>query len=189
MGALEVLVTDILIEAGLDASTVKTRTALELPGYFRPEKKWDLLIVSGGKLIAAMEFKSQVGPSFGNNFNNRVEEAIGSATDVWTAYREGRLGNGPQPFLGYFFLLEDCEKVHTPVRNSEPYFVVDEAFKNAAYSDRYTLMIRRLVRERLYTAACLTLTSSSEPYAISHPAPDLDFTRFVAHLKGLAAQI
>jgi len=63
---------------------------LELPGYYRSEKKWDLIALSGGELVAAMEFKSQVGPSFGNNFNNRCEEAIGSATDFWVAFREGR---------------------------------------------------------------------------------------------------
>ncbi|MEM7659876.1 MAG: PaeR7I family type II restriction endonuclease, partial [Bacteroidota bacterium] len=39
----------------------------ELPGYFRPTKDWDLLIISPNhELIAAVEFKSQVG-SFGNN--------------------------------------------------------------------------------------------------------------------------
>ena len=34
MGALEVLVSDILCEAGLKKVDVRTRTALELPGYF-----------------------------------------------------------------------------------------------------------------------------------------------------------
>ncbi len=88
--------------------------ALELPGYYRPEKKWDLLVVVEGQLITAIEFKSQVGPSFGNNYNNRVEEAIGNATDIKTAFREGRVGPS-RPFLGYFFLLEDTPRVHTPV--------------------------------------------------------------------------
>jgi len=125
MGALEALVSDILIEAGLAKLHIHTRTALELPGYFRPEKKWDLLVIAEGQLVAAMEFKSQAGPSFGNNFNNRTEEAIGSATDIWTAYRERRLGTGPRPFLGYFFLLEDCKEVKQPVKNAEPYFEVD----------------------------------------------------------------
>lgn len=100
MGALEVLVSDLLAEAGLDRLHIHTRTALELPGYFRPEKKWDLLVVADGQLVTAIEFKSQVGPSFGNNFNNRSEEAIGSANDIWTAYREQRFGIGPRPFLG-----------------------------------------------------------------------------------------
>src|SRR4051794_30854606 len=81
MGALEVLVADILVEGGLNQVEIKTRTALELPGYYRPEKKWDLIVISKNQLVCAMEFKSQVGPSFGNNFNNRTEEAIGSAVD------------------------------------------------------------------------------------------------------------
>jgi len=38
MGGLEVLVADILGDAGLTPLDVKTRTALELPGYFRPER-------------------------------------------------------------------------------------------------------------------------------------------------------
>ncbi len=120
MGALEVLLTDILLDAGLSHSEIRARTGLELPGYYRPEKKWDLLVVAGGRLLLAVEFKSQVGPSFGNNFNNRTEEAIGSAEDIWTAYREGRFGHHQAPFLGYFFLLEDCARVHAPVANAEP---------------------------------------------------------------------
>jgi hypothetical protein len=66
MGAMEVLVSDILCEAGLAKLDIRTRTALELPGYYRPEKKWDLIVVSEKRLVLAMEFKSQVGPSFGN---------------------------------------------------------------------------------------------------------------------------
>lgn len=38
MGALEVLVTDILCEAGLKKPDVRSRTSLELPGYYRAEK-------------------------------------------------------------------------------------------------------------------------------------------------------
>ena len=39
MGALEVLVSDVLCEAGLKKVDIRTRTALELPGYFRATKK------------------------------------------------------------------------------------------------------------------------------------------------------
>lgn len=38
MGALEVLLTDVLLDAGLRSSHIRVRTALELPGYYRPEK-------------------------------------------------------------------------------------------------------------------------------------------------------
>ena len=186
MGAIETLISDILLESGLDKLHIKTRTALELPGYFRPEKKWDLLVIANGQLVAAIEFKSQVGPSFGNNFNNRTEEAIGSASDIWVAYREGRLGSGPRPFLGYFFLLEDCPKVHKPVRNAEPYFKVDPLFNKASYQVRYEVLLRRMVKERMYDAACLTLSTNESPSAVSFPAEDLTFQRLVATLKGVA---
>jgi hypothetical protein len=184
MGAMEVLVADLLADAGLEKLDVRTRTALELPGYYRSEKKWDLIAVSNGQLVTAMEFKSQVGPSFGNNFNNRSEEAIGSATDIWVAYREGRFGKTPAPFLGYFFLLEDCDKVKTPVRNKEPYFKVDPVFDKASYSKRYELLSRRLVLERVYSAACLIMATNSPRTHITQPAEDLNFRRFVAALRG-----
>lgn len=184
MGAMEVLVADILCDAGLKKIDVKTRTSLELPGYYRSEKKWDLIVVSEGQLVTAMEFKSQVGPSFGNNFNNRSEEAIGSATDIWVAYREGRFGKTPTPFLGYFFLLEDCDRVKTPVRNKEPMFKVDPVFDKASYSKRYELLARRLVLERVYTAACLVMATNSPKTEITQAAEDLSFHRFVALLRG-----
>jgi hypothetical protein len=186
MGALEVLVVDVLKEAGLDHVAIKTRLGLELPGYYRPEKKWDLIVVADGRLVCALEFKSQVGPSFGNNFNNRTEEAIGNAVDIWTAYREGRFGTSSRPMLGYFFLLEDCPRVHKPVRLVEPHFQVDEAFIGASYAKRYELLCRRLVLERNYDAACLTLATNETPTAISHPAADLNFERFVRELQGTA---
>ena len=94
------------------ASTMQTFTAVAalscLPGYFRPTKLWDLLVINEGRLIAALEFKSQVGPSFGNNFNNRTEEAIGTAHDLWTAYREGAFGKQPRPFVGWMMMVEDA---------------------------------------------------------------------------------
>ncbi len=185
MGALEVLVTDLLVEAGLEQLHVKTRTALELPGYYRPEKKWDLLIVASGQLVCAIEYKSQVGPSFGNNYNNRVEEAIGSASDIWVAFREKRLGT-IRPFLGYFFLLEDCAQVHTPVRKAEPYFAIDPVFEGASYSKRYEILCERLILERLYDGACLTLATNAHPTTITHPAAPLDFRRFAAQIQGHA---
>lgn len=185
MGALEVLVVDLLEEAGLKRLDIRTRTGLELPGYYRPEKKWDLLVISEGRLVTAIEFKSQVGPSFGNNYNNRVEEAIGNATDLWTAFREGRLGQF-RPFLGYFFLLEDTKKVHMPVSVKEPYFKTDPIFQNASYCQRYEILCQRLILERLYDGACLTIATNASPSRISMPRKELDFGQFAARLQGHA---
>jgi len=186
MGALEMLLTDVLLDAGLDSSHIRARTALELPGYYRPEKKWDLLVVVDGQLLVAVEFKSQVGPSFGNNFDNRTEEAIKNGEDVWTAFREGRFGKYQAPFLGYFFLLEDCQKVYAPVRNSEPHFSVDPIFNGASYARRYEVLCERLVLERKYTSACLALGRKDSPTAVSFPAATLNVRQFAASAEAHA---
>lgn len=145
-----------------------------------------MLVFSNGQLIAALEFKSQVGPSFGNNANNRVEEAVGSAEDVWKAYREQRFGPGPRPFLGYLFLLEDCPKVHTPVKLNQPHFQVDPVFVTpqggTSYAQRYEILCRRLVHENLYSSACLLLATNATPTIVTQPAPDLTFRWLLAGL-------
>ncbi len=97
------LVVDLLTASGLQRATIYWRQKTELPGWFRAEKNWDLLVVADGKLVAIVEFKSQVG-SFGNNFNNRTEESLGSATDLWSAYEEGAFKPSERPWLGYFML-------------------------------------------------------------------------------------
>ena len=182
LDALAELVAQIFIDEGFPESSIQRGTSLELPGYYRPEKKWDLLVVHDDVLAAAIEFKSQVG-SFGKNFNNRAEEAVGSATDIWTAYREGRFGN-IRPWLGYLFLLEDAPEASRPVGAREPFFEIDEAFKGASYKKRYEIFCRRLVRERLYDAACFVTSSEDPASSIEEPARDLSFAKFAAEIKG-----
>ena len=108
---------DLFIEAGLAEAHVFWRDRKELPGFYRAEKNWDLVVVADGSLLAVIEFKAQVGPSFGNNFNNRTEEALGNATDLWAAYREGAFSPSARPWLGYVFILEDCAKSQAPFRS------------------------------------------------------------------------
>lgn len=64
------LVIEVGTAAGFDKAEIFTNTAVPLPGYYRPQKNWDVVFVREGKLVAAIELKSQSG-SFGNNFNNR----------------------------------------------------------------------------------------------------------------------
>lgn len=178
------LVRKLLIDAGVPEACIAIDSKVELPGWFRAEKKWDLLIVHEKELIAAVEFKSQIGPSFGNNFNNRTEEAIGSATDIWAAFREGAFRPSSRPFLGYLMLLEDCERSRTPVKVVEPHFGVFPEFRAASYRDRYAILVEKLLRERLYDGACL-LCSSADDAATGNfyePNPELTYTKFIAPL-------
>src|ERR1700737_2830721 len=111
MDGFAALMIDLVHANGLGhASIYRNRAALTLPGFFRPTKLWDILVIQDGRLVAAVEMKSQVGPSFGNNANNRAEEAIGTAHDFLTAYREGAFGDHAKPFVGWLVIVEDVHK-------------------------------------------------------------------------------
>lgn len=183
------LITNLLKETGVAQEHIFYAQTLELPGFFRPTKEWDLLVVRDGQLVAAIELKSQVGPSFGNNFNNRTEEAMGTALDLWTAFREGAFNKTVQPWLGYLFLLEDSVKSRQPVRVVEPHFKVFPEFVKASYARRYELFCRKLVRERQYNAAAFLLSARDTGLkgAYSEPAEDLTFEIFARSLAAHAA--
>ncbi len=181
------LCRDLLIEAGLPEADVCWKTKLDVPGYFRPEKKWDLLAVVDGQLVAIIEFKSQVG-SFGNNYNNRTEESLGNATDLWAAYREGAYAPSQRPWLGYLFLLEKCDRSLAPVNVRESHFPVFDEFRDASYAKRYEILSTKLLRERLYDGACLLLSDRKNGTRGKYDEPnkELRFQNFAASLTARA---
>jgi hypothetical protein len=156
MDGFVALLMDLVAANGLhDAHVIREGTiTLTLPGYFRPTKKWDMLVIRNGRLIAAIELKSQVG-SFGNNFNNRTEEAIGTAHDLWTAFREGSLGESPKPFVGWLMLVEESADSRSPVRDRCKHFPIRPEFQNASYIERYNILCKKLVQEQLYTTTAV----------------------------------
>lgn len=159
---------------------------LTLPGYFRPTKLWDLLVVNEGRLVAALEFKSHVGPSFGNNFNNRKEEAIGTSHDLWTAYREGAFGKQARPFVGWLMVVEDATASRAPVKDQSPHFPVFQEFVGASYQKRYDILCQRLAQEQLYSAAAVIATprSAVADGAYSELSAMAGLRSFVAALAG-----
>lgn len=143
-------------------------------------------MIHQGELIAAIELKSQVGPSFGNNFNNRTEEAIGTAHDFWTAYRERAFGKQPRPFAGWLMLVEDAPQSRSPVRDSSPHFPVFEEFKGASYLKRYELLCQRLIQEQLYTTAAVIASprSAVKTGEFTELSPMTGLKTFVTALAG-----
>jgi Restriction endonuclease XhoI len=184
------LVRGYLCSNGLPKAQVFCGKAVEIPGWYRPEKQWDLLVISDGELIAGIEFKSQVG-SFGNNYNNRTEEAIGSATDIWAAFREGAFKPSARPWLGYMMLLEDAPASMRPVKAREPHFKVFPEFIDASYGKRYEILLTKLVRERLYDSACFLLSNAKSGVKGDYrePAAELTFEKFIASLLARATAI
>lgn len=170
----------------IHTSVKKQRT---LPGYFRPAKEWDVVVMSDDDLIAVVEVKSQVG-SFGNNFNNRVEEALGNATDFWTAYKTGIYKPTSKPWLGYLFMLEESPSSLQPTRRIELHpYPVDEKFQGLSYAQRYEVVCERMVRELLYDAACF-FTSNAVDGAkgkFKEPNKELSIRNFAISLHARAA--
>ena len=183
------LLIDLIEENGLkDAKIYRTKKLVTLPGYFRPTKQWDLVVLYQEKLVATIELKSQAGPSFGNNFNNRTEEAIGSAVDFWTAYREGGFGDQKRPFLGWLMLVEDAPESRKAVNGKSPHFDLFEGFESSSYLQRYDILCRKLIQESLYTQACLVAAPRSAKdtgeYAVLS-----EMTGIKAFVSGLAGHV
>jgi len=177
------LIRQILIANEVNDNHIFCNKNLELPGFYRPNKKWDLLVIENEQLVLAVELKSQVGPSFGNNFNNRIEEAIGSALDIWTAYREGVFKNS-NPWLGYLMLLEDSTESSTPIAIRSPHFEVKPEFKYSSYIKRYELFCNKLVLERQYNAACFITSKRDQGDIGAHafPCDRLSFKTFITSM-------
>lgn len=186
------LFTDLICRAGISRSCLHWQKGdVDIPGYYRASKEWDLLVIHDERLLVSIECKSQVG-SFGNNLNNRTEEAIGSAVDLWTAHREKAYGKTSRPWLGYLFMLQDCPASQRPVNIRKPHFRVFPEFVDASYARRYEILCRKLAIERKYDAVAFLMSdqTTGRKGVYSTPADDLSFELFarslVAHVAAFA---
>lgn len=187
MDGFSALIVDLIRKNGLkDAEIHHKRALLTLPGYFRPTKLWDMVVMRKGRLVATVELKSHVGPSFGNNFNNRTEEAIGTAHDFWTAYREGAFGTNPKPFVGWLMMVEDAPKSRSPIRDASPHFDVFPEFHGASYLKRYDVLCKRLIQEQLYSAASVITSKrdAAETGAFRELSGMTNLNAFVSAIAG-----
>lgn len=187
LGPLEDAVAELFQPLADRGAEVRRGKRLTLPGHYRRSKDWDLLVTFKGALVAAVEFKSQVG-SFGNNFNNRTEEALGNAVDIWKAYEEGTFGY-IQPWLGFVFVVEHSRKSSAvSKRDPKSLFPADPVFSDTSYIDRYRILAQRLVRERLYDATCVLTTRKGEGI-LEEPVHEVSVSNFTAAVAGRIAYI
>jgi hypothetical protein len=178
----------ILRDAGIPDPEIHIKKKT-LPCYFRPSKDWDLIVKVGDDLIAVIEVKAHVG-SFGNNFNNRVEEAIGSAVDFWAAYTEATFKPSARPWLGYLMMLEDAPGSTRPAKPKKlPHYPMRAEFQGISYAQRYEIFCERLVRERFFDATCFLMSSAQDGVngIYTEPSAELRFRNFAASLSARAA--
>lgn len=187
--SLEKLVCSILAENGFDQSTTTLGKKATLPGYFREQKNWDIVVQHGDNVVATIEMKSQ-SRSFGNNLNNRIEEAIGQTVDFWKAH-ESELVPGMRPWFGYIMIVEDHPDSSKPVgKTADKYtalFKPDPVFERQSYIERYSTAFDRLVTERNLDAACFAVSEKGSTTA-NFPSQAMSFDYFALTLANRCQQ-
>ena len=178
------LLAGFFLDAGYPYESIGASGSLvTLPGYYRPTKNWDLVVVHQGVLVAAIELKALGGPSYGNNYNNRVEEALGNAVDLSRARVADLLGH-EAPWLGYFFVMEDGDgsaKPGSATRGNAPFPSAPE-WSERSYQERFVLTGERLLDEKLYDGVCYLVSSPSAP-GPKEPSRLLDWEHFSAAIN------
>ena len=176
-----VILKKLALSAGVKRNCIFTKNNY-LPGYFRSSKDWDFVILTPSrKLLVAIELKSQIG-SYGKNFNNRTEEALGSAVDFWTAFRKDQFPHQEAPWLGYLMIVGKDEKSTVSVKNYENHFPVREEFHGTSYLERYKILCQKLIQERHYTSTALLWTNDKEDFGDVEGS--ISFTSFLNSLYG-----
>ena len=176
------LLGEIATAAGFLPEEIRFRRGVAVPGFYRPVKKWDLIVVRKQRICAAIELKSMSG-SYGNNLNNRSEEALGSATDMWAAYKQGTLGV-TQPWLGYLFVIREEAASLRPVALPQTTLASDPIFSQTSYIQRYGILCERMVLDRLYTSAAYLAAPLGTEGAYREPHPELGFEQFARSYFG-----
>jgi type II restriction enzyme len=170
-----------LSDLGFDRDDISVgNRKTELPGWFRATKRWDILGFSDSKLATAIELKSIYG-SYGNNLNNRAEEAIGDIIDVRYAVA-AKLIDCSSPVFAYVLIVKKDVQSSGLCRDpNEPHFNADRAFRGNSYIDRFATLCRRLREDGLYDAVWFVV---ADPVAnsVEEPDSDLNYEMFIARI-------
>ncbi|MDR0702217.1 MAG: PaeR7I family type II restriction endonuclease [Azoarcus sp.] len=90
--------------------------------------------------------------------------------------------------------MEDCPKSTAPVRDTSPHFPIFPDFRETSYAQRYNLLCRKLMKEQLYTVACIlasprTAVATGEYAALSEMTGLRTFvTEFAGHIAAEASR-
>lgn len=133
-----------------------------------------------------IELKSQVG-SFGNNLNNRIEEAVGQTVDFWAAV-DNQIIPGLRPWFGYLMIVESSAKSQKGVAGGGSLFPSDADYKGMSYIDRYAEAFKRLHVERLLDAVGFAV-SARDTDEIRYPSPAFSFQHFATALHNRVREV
>ncbi|MFF9398081.1 PaeR7I family type II restriction endonuclease [Streptomyces sp. NPDC014744] len=193
--AYDTLVTttvDSLVARGIDPTWIRVGRAAEFPGsYGLGRSAWDIAIFRDDTPLAAVTFKSLGGPTYGNNFNNRIQELTGNAFAV--RQLDGQSIERFRPYLGLFFILQESEGANKPTRR--PRSSSTESSWGPSYKDRLGDTFTQFRSDGLYDGIAYVSTSKDEDPSLEEPRSDMSVsglvdalaTRVLSYVAALSA--
>jgi hypothetical protein len=184
MQSIAMFVRQMFVDAGLPEADVTVDSVV--PGYYRRSKNWDVVAIHKGHLVGVVELKSQAS-SPGNNANNRIEEAIGSAVDA-KAVQEltGAFGNLGVWAAWCMTFNRDCESGKPIQLTKRPCFPLnDSAFDNMTYATQYATAIERFIAQKVYDAGWMLITwiNSDDTIGYNEPIPTATAATLATHIE------
>jgi hypothetical protein len=174
MQSIAMFVRQMFVDAGLPEADVTVDSVI--PGYYRRSKNWDVVAMHKGQLVGVVELKSQAS-SPGNNANNRIEEAIGSAVDA-KAVQEltGAFGNLGVWAAWCMTFNRDAESGNpielTAVQKNRLRLPLnDSAFDNMTYAKQYATAVERFIAQKVYDAGWMLITWINSNGTIGYDEP------------------
>ena len=172
------LVSDMVIEAGLDSSTLQVGDG-RVVGQFRPLRSWNCVATRGPEQLAAIHVVRV--PASRTSQRRPValtDELLGRALDASTAIGTERL----RPWLGYLLVLERCDfwTEHPGADDAEP---LPRLVETVSRSVSIGLFVESVVAARLLDVACVVVVDRvrAEVTPVSTP---LSFGAFAAAFAG-----
>jgi len=177
-GINQLIVDEIRATGATDLELRFDRQAV-LPGWYRPSKAWDLLVLQHGRPILVVEYKSMAG-SVSNNLNNRADEVLGIAEDARQAEKHGILPANLR--RAYIYVIEVTPSVRRPVSTGRPVGDPDIIFHGASYLDRVAIMCERMRESGLYHLVWV-VGVMRDPLGFAEPSAAVGWDRFVSDLR------
>lgn len=186
LDALQTLLVQVFVDAGIPEHMLDVKKR-PVPGYFRRDKSWDVVVTVEDRVLAIIELKSITGTNPGQNFNNRTDEALGQAIDVWKAVEREIIVSPLRPWLGYLMLIEDNAEWNNTSKPRRAVWPADPAFDATSPADRAAIFFDRMVRERMLDSACVMLANRSTG-EVRYKQDSLTFQAFAAAMFGRSLQ-
>ncbi|MGW4814653.1 Shedu anti-phage system protein SduA domain-containing protein [Kitasatospora cineracea] len=175
-----------LEDRGVPPEWIESDPKRGLPGlYGGTVSGWDIIISRDGFPLAATYVMSAGGPSFGNNFRNRILEITEQALDVRRQYDSSGLKD-LQPHLSLLFVLEDRPESRMPARARSAVTGFPSKMDGISYRDRFADFFAQLLKDGVYDGICYVTSSSDGGSAPEEPCWDMGIDDF---LSGIASRV